>query len=97
MGRRRKGQRSCFRFANTFGYVFEIYYDTVHYRAESAERPVLNNLAQRHHARGACPCRLDHLNLLASDVREFKTFMEICLGSRVTEMIQLDNAHIGGC
>jgi catechol 2,3-dioxygenase len=46
---------------------------------------------------GAAPRRLDHLNLLASDVSEFRRFMETCLGSRVTEYIQLDNGRIGGC
>lgn len=45
---------------------------------------------------GAAPRRIDHLNLLCSDVTEFRQFMETCLGSRVTEMIQLDNGRIGG-
>jgi len=46
---------------------------------------------------GAAPRRLDHLNLLSSDVREFRRFMETCLGARVTEIIQLDNGRLGGC
>lgn len=92
-----KGHGRAFRFADPFGHVFEIYYETVRYQAGNGERPALKNLAQRYHARGASPRRLDHLNLLASDVREFKNFMETCLGSRVTEMIQLDNGRIGGC
>ena len=37
------------------------------------------------------------MNLLAEDVSVFRTFMETCLGSRVTEMIQLDNGRTGGC
>ncbi|WP_312839548.1 VOC family protein, partial [Pantoea piersonii] len=92
-----RGHGRAFRFADPFGHVFEIYYDTVRYQAEENERPSLKNLAQRYHGRGACPRRLDHLNLLAADVSEFKNFMETCLGSRVTEMIQLDNGRIGGC
>src|SRR5690606_34511947 len=40
---------------------------------------------------------LDHLNLLASDVSVFRDFMVTCLGSRVTEQIQLDNGRIAGC
>lgn len=92
-----KGHGRAFRFSDPFGHVFEIYYDTIRYQASNGERPALKNLAQRYHARGASPRRLDHLNLLASDVREFKNFMETCLGSRVTEMIQLDNGRIGGC
>jgi catechol 2,3-dioxygenase len=91
------GHGEAFRFEDPFGHVFEIYWDTVRYEAPEAERPALKNIAQRYHARGAAPRRIDHLNLLASDVSEFRRFMETCLGSRVTEMIQLDNGRIGGC
>jgi catechol 2,3-dioxygenase len=85
----------AFRFEDPFGHVFEIYYDTVWYKAPEAERAALKNTASAF--TGAAPRRLDHLNLLASDVTEFRRFMETCLGSRVTEMIQLDNGRIGGC
>jgi catechol 2,3-dioxygenase len=91
------GHGRAFRFEDPFGHVFEIYYDTNRYHAPENERAALKNIAQRYHGRGACPRRLDHLNLLSSDVREFRRFMETCLGSRVTEMIQLDNGRIGGC
>lgn len=91
------GHGRAFRFEDPFGHVFEIYWDTVRYQPSAAEKPSLKNMAQRFHGRGAHPRRLDHLNLLASDVAEFRTFMETCLGSRVTEMIQLDNGRVGGC
>lgn len=87
----------AFRFEDPFGHVFEIYWDTVKYRAEGADRPALKNMASRYTAQGAAPRRIDHLNLLAADVAEFRRFMETCLGSRVTEMIQLDNGRTGGC
>jgi len=86
----------AFRFEDPFGHVFEIYYDTVWYAPQDeAERAALKNTASAF--TGAAPRRLDHLNLLAADVSEFRRFMETCLGSRVTEMIQLDNGRIGGC
>lgn len=91
------GHGPAFRFEDPFGHIFEIYWDTVRYSATGTEKPKLKNLAQRYHGRGAAPRRLDHLNLLASDVAEFRRFMETCLGSRVTEMIQLDNGRVGGC
>ena len=91
------GHGRAFRFEDPFGHVFEIYWDTVRYSPPAGERPALKNLAQRFHGRGCCPRRLDHLNLLSEDVTEFRTFMETCLGSRVTEMIRLDNGRIGGC
>ncbi|WP_284178810.1 VOC family protein [Rhabdaerophilum sp. SD176] len=91
------GHGRAFRFEDPFGHVFEIYYDTNRYAPPAGQKAALKNIAQRYHGRGACPRRLDHLNLLASDVREFRRFMETCLGSRVTEIIQLDNGRIGGC
>ena len=91
------GHGPAFRFEDPFGHVFEIYWETVRYEPPAHDRPALKNLASRYHGQGAAPRRLDHLNLLADDVREFRRFMETCLGSRVTEMIQLDNGRIGGC
>ena len=92
------GDRShgpAFRFEDPFGHIFEIYWDTVKYQATGADVPALKNTASAF--TGAAPRRLDHLNLLSSDVSEFRRFMQTCLGSRVTEMIQLDSGRIGGC
>lgn len=85
----------AFRFEDPFGHLFEIYYDTQRYQPQGDARPALKNTASAF--TGAAPRRLDHLNLLAADVTEFRRFMETCLGSRVTEMIQLENGRIGGC
>ena len=91
------GHGRAFRFEDPFGHVFELYWETRRYVPDEDDRPALKNMASRFHAQGACPRRIDHLNLLASDVSEFRRFMEICLGSRVTEMNQLDNGRTGGC
>lgn len=90
------GHGRAYRFADPFGHVFELYWDTVKYRAPAGEKAALKNIAQRYHGRGCCPRRLDHINLLAEDVSSFRDFMVGCLGSRVTELIQLDNGRIGG-
>ena len=90
------GHGRAFRFKDPFNHTFEIYWDTNRYVAPDTEKPALKNIAQRYHGRGVCPRRIDHLNLLATDVSQFRSFMETCLGSRVTEMIQLDNGRIGG-
>ncbi len=91
------GHGPAFRFEDPFGHVFELYWETRKFIASEDERPALKNLAQRYHGRGCCPRRIDHLNLLAADVTEFRDFMITCLGSRVTEQIQLDNGRLGGC
>jgi catechol 2,3-dioxygenase len=85
----------AFRFEDPFGHIFEIYYDTVWYQATGNDVAALKNTASAF--TGAAPRRLDHLNLLSSDVAEFRRFMETCLGARVTEYIQLDNGRLGGC
>ncbi|SFD88038.1 VOC family protein [Roseivivax sediminis] len=89
------GHGRAFRFEDPFAHVFEIYYDTNRYAPAGADRPALKNMSSAF--TGVPPRRIDHLNLLAEDVAEFRTFMETCLGARVTEYIQLDNGRIGGC
>ena len=91
------GHGPSYRFNSPDGHVFELYWETQKYRAPDDEAPALKNLAQRYHGRGAAPRRLDHFNLLATDVSKMRDFMVGALGSRVTEMIQLDNGRIGGC
>ena len=65
--------------------------------APAAERPALRNIAQRYHGRGVAVRRIDHFNLLASDVGPMRDFMIGALGSRVTEQIVLDNGTLAGC
>ncbi|WP_299748465.1 VOC family protein [uncultured Boseongicola sp.] len=91
------GHGRAFRFEDPFGHVFEIYWETRKFEATGDDVPALKNMSSRFHGVGACPRRLDHLNLLASDVTEFRDFMQTCLGSRVTEQIRLDNGRLGGC
>lgn len=89
------GHGRAFRFEDPFGHVFEIYYDTVRHAPSGDDVPALKNTASAF--TGAPPRRIDHLNLLCDDVAAFRRFMETCLGSRVTEMILLDNGRLGGC
>jgi catechol 2,3-dioxygenase len=90
------GHGRAFRFEDPFGHLFEIYYDTRRFdHGTGPHRPALKNTASAF--TGAAPRRIDHVNLLAPDVTEFRRFMLTCLGSRVTEYIQLDSGRIGGC
>ncbi len=91
------GHGRSYRFTDPDGHVFEIYYDTVRYQAPEAERAALKNIAQRYHGRGVCPRRIDHLNLLATNVEAIRDFMTKALGSRVTEQIMLDTGQLAGC
>ncbi|MCR9157165.1 MAG: VOC family protein [Rhodobacteraceae bacterium] len=91
------GHGRAFRFEDPFGHVFELYWDTVKYDPPEGDKPALKNMSSRFHAQGVSPRRIDHLNLLAEDVTQFRDFMQTCLGSRVTEQIRLDNGRLGGC
>lgn len=91
------GHGRAFRFEDPFGHLFEVYWDTTRYVPAPADAPALKNMASKFTGQGAAPRRLDHVNLLADDVTEFRRFMQTCLGSRVTEQIQLDNGRLGGC
>ncbi|MEQ1647899.1 MAG: catechol 2,3-dioxygenase [Hyphomicrobiaceae bacterium] len=91
------GHGPSYRFRDPDDHIFEIYFETKKYDAPPSERPALKNQAQRTHRRGACPRRIDHLNLLATDVNAIRDFMTSALGSRVTEQIQLNSGALGGC
>jgi catechol 2,3-dioxygenase len=91
------GHGRAYRFSDPDGHVFELYYETEKYVAPPEEKAALKNIAQRYHGRGVCVRRIDHLNLLAKDVSRIRDWMPKALGSRVTEMIQLDNGRLGGC
>jgi len=90
------GHGPAYAFTTTDGHAMEIYYDTEWYAPPPALKPALKNQAQRFPARGINVRRLDHLNLLAADVRTLRLFFENVLGMRTTEMIVLDNGDEAG-
>jgi catechol 2,3-dioxygenase len=92
-----KGHGPAYRFQDPDGHEFEIYYETVRYQPAAADRPALKNQAQRTPNRAIAPRRLDHFNLLATDVDAIRGFLPQALGSRITEFIQLDSGKLGGC
>jgi catechol 2,3-dioxygenase len=91
------GHGPAYRFRDPDGHEFEIYYETRRYEPPPEQRPSLKNQAQRTPNRAIAPRRLDHFNLLARDVGVIRDFIPSALGSRITEMIQLDDGTVGGC
>ena len=91
------GHGQAYRFTDPDGHIFELYYDTNKYVAPPEEKSALKNIAQRFHGRGVGVRRLDHLNLLATNVEAIRDFMQQALGSRVTEQIMLDTGTLAGC
>ncbi len=81
---------------NPDGHKIELYYETEWYKAPPELKPALKNQASKFPGRGVNVRRLDHLNLLASDVTAVRKFMEDALGMRLTEQIVLDSGIEAG-
>jgi catechol 2,3-dioxygenase len=90
------GHGPAYAFTTPDGHHMEVYYETEWYAPPPELKPALKNQAQRYPARGVNVRRLDHLNVLASDVAALRRFMEEVLGMRTTEMIVLDNGQEAG-
>jgi len=90
------GHGPAYAFETTDGHHMEIYYETEWYSPPPDLRPALKNQAQRFPAHGVNVRRLDHLNLLTSDVAELRHFFEDVVGLRTTEMIVLDSGQEAG-
>ncbi|PTM61394.1 catechol 2,3-dioxygenase [Phreatobacter oligotrophus] len=90
------GHGPSYRAHGPDGHVFEIYFETRKYQAPDALKPALKNQAQRFPARGMSVRRLDHLNLLCSEVEPTRDFLRDQLGMRLTEAIVLDSGIWGG-
>ena len=73
------------------GHPFEIYFETERYEPPEHLRPSLKNQPQRYTGRGAAVKRLDHVNVLAADVRPNRVFATDVLGYRLYERIELDD------
>lgn len=84
------GHGRAYRFHSPDDHALEIYYDTERFKPEGDQIPGFKNLPQRYCPRGIAPRRLDHLNLLAQDIRACRLFFHEQLGLRVTEQIVFD-------
>ena len=91
------GHGPAYAFTTSDGHNMELYYETEWYKAPPELKPSLKNQAMRFPARGVNVRRIDHLNLLASDVKALRIFMTEVLGMRVTEQIIMDSGEEAGC
>ena len=85
------GHGPAFRFEDPDGHVFELYYEAERYFAPEHLKPSWRNQPQRYVGRGAAVKRLDHVNVLAADVRASREFCQQLLGYRLYERIELDD------
>lgn len=81
----------CYRFRDPDEHRFALYAEAERYVPPEHLRPALKNQPQRYTGRGAAVKRLDHVNLLAADVRSCRRFATEALTYRLYERIELDD------
>src|SRR5579871_3822310 len=91
-----RGRGPGYRFTDPDGHRFELYYEVERYEAPEHLRPSLKNQPQRYTARGAAVKRLDHVNVLAADVRASRVFAQEALDYRLYERIELNDGSEAG-
>jgi catechol 2,3-dioxygenase len=85
------GHGPAYCFTDPDNHKMEIYYETEWYQPPEELRPALKNQASRLPNRGIALRRLDHVNLLAVDVRATRIFLQEALGAKMTEQIIFDD------
>ena len=85
------GHGRAFRFPSPDGHVVELYFDTQFFEAPPELATHLKNNPQRRGLHGVAPRRLDHINLLAADVKTNRELYQKLLGMKVTEQIIFDD------
>jgi catechol 2,3-dioxygenase len=85
-----------YRFRDPDGHRFELYHECERYDPPPHLRPALKNVPGRYTGRGCAVKRLDHVNLLAADVRANRDFCVDALGYRLYERIELDDGSEAG-
>ena len=90
------GHGPAYRFTDPDGHVFEILYEADRYEPPPELAPSLKNQPQRYTGKGVSVKRLDHVNLLAADVRAAREFATDSLGYRLYERVELDDGHEAG-
>jgi catechol 2,3-dioxygenase len=85
-----------YRFRDPDGHRFELYHECERYEPPPHLRPALKNVPGRYTGRGCAVKRLDHVNLLAADVRANRDFCVDALGYRLYERIELDDGSEAG-
>jgi catechol 2,3 dioxygenase len=90
------GHGPAYTFRSPDGHGVEIYYETEWYQPPEDLKPALKNQASRYPAQGANLRRLDHVNLLAIDVRKNRQFFQDLLGFRLTEQLVFDDGSEKG-
>jgi catechol 2,3-dioxygenase len=91
-----RGLGRCYRLRDPDDHAFLLYADAERYVPPPELTPSLKNQPQRYVGRGAAVKRLDHINLLAADVRACREFASDALTYRLYERVELDDGEEAG-
>ncbi|MGI6246148.1 MAG: catechol 2,3-dioxygenase [Pseudochelatococcus sp.] len=91
-----RGYGKAYEFVTPDGHPQRILWDVEYYQAPEDQKTKLLSRPQRRPTRGVPVRRLDHVNLLASDVTKNKQFFIDHLGFNLREHIELDDGREGG-
>ena len=85
-----KGQGDAVRFTYPGGQTMELYYDVEKFQPGD-KRSRLKNAPQKPSYRGVGVRRLDHINMLSSDVTKTRTWLQDVLGFQLREHLYFDD------
>jgi catechol 2,3-dioxygenase len=90
------GKGPAYEFTDPDGHRVRIYYETSKYAPPARERPAMKSSHQRYRGTGANVRRLEHVNLMARDVRACREFWADGFGLRTFEIIRRDDGSEDG-
>ncbi len=82
------GHGRAYQFTDPDGHLMEIYYESEKYLASAALRSRLFNQPHKFTGRGVAVKRIDHVNLMCSDVTPNRLFLQGHLGFQLHELLQ---------
>lgn len=91
-----RGHGKAYRFTTPDGHPMEIFWEVEYYEPPEAKRTRLRNRPQKRPLKGIPVRRIDHVNLLASDVSKNRGFLMKSLGFRLRENIILNDGTEAG-
>jgi len=91
------GHGPSYQFTTPDGHPMEILWEVEYFQPDENQKSPLLNRPQKRPLRGVPVRRLDHVNLLASDVTVNKLFLMEQLGFRLREHIVLSDGVEAGC
>lgn len=90
------GHGPAYQFVSPDGHRMELLWEVEYYKAPEEKRTALLNRPQKRPERGVPVRRLDHVNLLCSDVKTNRTFFMEQLGFRLREhVVMKDGSEVG--